>query len=109
MNQHISFFCGRYIFLITYTSGMDPVTRREVWDFLNEHKEGRTIVLSTNFMDEGTYPKKVQRQYPYLLIYFLKLTILEIVSQSSLKGSFLCVGHHHSSSQDLGWAMYWQW
>ncbi len=55
-------------FLIIYTSGMDPVTRREVWDFLNAHKEGRTIVLSTNFMDEGKI--KENTLAGFLFIYF---------------------------------------
>lgn len=32
---------------------MDPVTRRGVWDFLNNNKEGRVIVLTTHFMDEA--------------------------------------------------------
>lgn len=44
------------IFLDEPTSGMDPVTRRGVWDFLNANKKGRTIVLTTHFMDEGTLP-----------------------------------------------------
>ena len=34
------------------TSGMDPVTRRSVWDFLKKYKAGKTIVLTTHFMDE---------------------------------------------------------
>lgn len=41
------------IFLDEPTSGMDPVTRRGVWDFLNNNKKGKTIVLTTHFMDEG--------------------------------------------------------
>lgn len=41
------------IFLDEPTSGMDPVTRRSVWDFLNKNKQDRTIVLTTHFMDEG--------------------------------------------------------
>jgi ATP-binding cassette, subfamily A (ABC1), member 3 len=35
------------------TSGMDPVTRRAVWDFLNKYKAGKAIVLTTHFMDEA--------------------------------------------------------
>lgn len=43
------------IFLDEPTSGMDPVTRRGVWDFLNNNKKGRTIVLTTHFMDEADF------------------------------------------------------
>merc|ERR1719198_1221581 len=32
---------------------MDPVNRRTVWDMINEAKKGRSIVLTTHFMDEA--------------------------------------------------------
>lgn len=35
------------------TSGMDPSARRALWDLLQEEKKGRTILLSTHFMDEA--------------------------------------------------------
>ncbi|XP_069101650.1 phospholipid-transporting ATPase ABCA3-like [Argopecten irradians] len=35
------------------TSGMDPAARRETWEILQKFKEGRTILLSTHFMDEA--------------------------------------------------------
>jgi ABC-type multidrug transport system ATPase subunit len=35
------------------TSGMDPGARRQIWDILQKFKEGRTVVLSTHFMDEA--------------------------------------------------------
>jgi len=35
------------------TSGCDPKARRDIWDLLLRHKEGRTILLSTHFMDEA--------------------------------------------------------
>ena len=35
------------------TSGMDPSARRALWDVLQEEKKGRTILLSTHFMDEA--------------------------------------------------------
>jgi ABC-type multidrug transport system ATPase subunit len=35
------------------TSGMDPGARRQTWDILQKFKEGRTVVLSTHFMDEA--------------------------------------------------------
>jgi ATP-binding cassette, subfamily A (ABC1), member 3 len=35
------------------TSGMDPSARRSLWDLLLHEKKGRTILLSTHFMDEA--------------------------------------------------------
>lgn len=35
------------------TSGLDPAARRALWDLLEAEKEGRTMLLSTHFMDEA--------------------------------------------------------
>lgn len=35
------------------TSGMDPAARRALWDVLIQEKKGRTILLTTHFMDEA--------------------------------------------------------
>jgi ABC-type multidrug transport system ATPase subunit len=32
---------------------MDPVSRRATWDLLLQHKENRTILLTTHHMDEA--------------------------------------------------------
>lgn len=50
-------FIGRstVIFIDEATSGMDPLSRRGVWDFLLKYKKGRTIVLTTHFMDEADF------------------------------------------------------
>eukprot|EP01113_Clastostelium_recurvatum_P037818 TRINITY_DN556_c1_g1_i1.p1 TRINITY_DN556_c1_g1~~TRINITY_DN556_c1_g1_i1.p1 ORF type:complete len:1777 (-),score=529.48 TRINITY_DN556_c1_g1_i1:1681-6783(-) len=52
----IAFIGGsKVLFLDEPTSGMDPVTRRSVWDFLLRNKAGRAIILTTHFMDEADY------------------------------------------------------
>ena len=35
------------------TAGVDPYSRRGIWDLLIKYKEGRTIILTTHFMDEA--------------------------------------------------------
>lgn len=35
------------------TSGMDPSARRSTWDLLQAEKAGRTILLTTHFMEEA--------------------------------------------------------
>ncbi|EDM17624.1 similar to ATP-binding cassette transporter sub-family A member 14 (predicted) [Rattus norvegicus] len=35
------------------TSGMDPVSRRAIWDLLQHYKKDRTILLTTHHMDEA--------------------------------------------------------
>ncbi|XP_061399278.1 phospholipid-transporting ATPase ABCA3-like [Musca vetustissima] len=35
------------------SSGMDPSARRQLWDLLQSEKVGRTVLLTTHFMDEA--------------------------------------------------------
>ena len=35
------------------TSGMDPEARRQMWDILQSQRSGRTMLLTTHFMDEA--------------------------------------------------------
>lgn len=35
------------------TTGMDPITRRHVWDIIEEAKKGRAIILTTHSMEEA--------------------------------------------------------
>ncbi|KAJ8301077.1 hypothetical protein KUTeg_020064 [Tegillarca granosa] len=44
---------SKIVILDEPTSGMDPQARRQTWDILQKFREGRTMVLSTHFMDEA--------------------------------------------------------
>ncbi|KAL8611831.1 hypothetical protein ACOMHN_041293 [Nucella lapillus] len=35
------------------SSGMDPAARRQTWELLQRHRQGRTILLTTHYMDEA--------------------------------------------------------
>lgn len=35
------------------TAGVDPYSRREIWDLLNKYRKGRTVIMSTHHMDEA--------------------------------------------------------
>ncbi|CDY23800.1 BnaA01g21510D [Brassica napus] len=35
------------------TTGMDPITKRDVWDIIQESKKGRAIILTTHSMEEA--------------------------------------------------------
>jgi len=43
----------QFVILDEPTSGMDPESRRQTWDILQEERHGRTMILSTHFMDEA--------------------------------------------------------
>jgi ABC-type multidrug transport system ATPase subunit len=43
----------KFLVLDEPTAGMDPVSRRRVWDVLLEHKSERITLLTTHFLDEA--------------------------------------------------------
>lgn len=45
--------CTSVIFLYLQTTGMDPITRRHVWDIIENAKRGRAIILTTHSMEEA--------------------------------------------------------
>ncbi|XP_053550667.1 phospholipid-transporting ATPase ABCA3 [Bombina bombina] len=44
---------SKVVMLDEPTSGMDPASRRDTWELLRQHKQDRTILLTTHFMDEA--------------------------------------------------------
>lgn len=58
------------LFLDEPTSGMDPVSRRQFWSEMNSLvKKGKTILVSTHFMDEAENCDRIGMIYKGLLIH----------------------------------------
>jgi ABC-2 type transport system ATP-binding protein len=52
------------LFLDEPTSGVDPLTRREFWGFINAVvARGVTVMVTTHFMDEAEYCDRVALVY----------------------------------------------
>ncbi|KRZ07943.1 ATP-binding cassette sub-family A member 1, partial [Trichinella zimbabwensis] len=50
----IAFIAGsKTVVLDEPTTGVDPYSRRSIWDMLLQFKKGRTIILSTHYFDEA--------------------------------------------------------
>lgn len=45
--------CFQVVVLDEPTAGVDPYARRAIWDVMLKQKKGRTIIMSTHFMDEA--------------------------------------------------------
>jgi ATP-binding cassette subfamily A (ABC1) protein 5 len=52
-NLFLNSFSKNKNFLYYFQSGMDPQSRRSVWDLLQNLREDRVILLATHFMDEA--------------------------------------------------------
>ncbi|KAJ3112675.1 hypothetical protein HDU96_004305 [Phlyctochytrium bullatum] len=50
----IAFMGGsKVVFLDEPTAGVDPFSRRSMWEIVAKNKSGRTIILTTHFLDEA--------------------------------------------------------
>ncbi|KAM9095061.1 phospholipid-transporting ATPase ABCA7 isoform 2-T2 [Sarcophilus harrisii] len=50
----IAFVGGsRVVILDEPTAGVDPFSRRGIWELLLKYRQGRTVILSTHYMDEA--------------------------------------------------------
>ena len=49
----LQFSLFKVVLLDEPSSGMDPSARRLTWDVLKKYNPGRTILLTTHFMDEA--------------------------------------------------------
>ncbi|OUM59968.1 hypothetical protein PIROE2DRAFT_14382, partial [Piromyces sp. E2] len=43
----------KYVFLDEPTTGLDPLSRRKIWNLLQEKKKERVIFITTHYMDEA--------------------------------------------------------
>jgi len=43
----------KYVFLDEPTTGLDPLSRRRIWELLQKKREGKVIFLTTHYMDEA--------------------------------------------------------
>jgi len=43
----------KYVFLDEPTTGLDPLSRRKIWELLVKKKQGKVIFLTTHYMDEA--------------------------------------------------------
>lgn len=84
----------RVIFLDEPTSGMDPTSRREIWQLLEKRKQGHVIVLCTHFMDEADFLGD-------RIVVMSKGRLQVAGSSLFLKGKF-GIGYHMSVAKEEG-------
>uniref|UniRef100_T1GC86 ABC transporter domain-containing protein n=1 Tax=Megaselia scalaris TaxID=36166 RepID=T1GC86_MEGSC len=55
----VNAFCGRTSVVVIDEPSIntDPMTKREIWDIIHKEKEGRAVLISTNYMDEADMPE----------------------------------------------------
>ncbi len=79
------------LFLDEPTSGMDPIARREFWMHANElSSQGRTIMVTTHFMDEAENCDRIALLYRGKIIHLGTSSELKQITQTnSLEETFV--------------------
>jgi ABC-2 type transport system ATP-binding protein len=79
----------RILFLDEPTSGVDPISRRQFWDFIYQMSaEGVTVFVSTHYMDEAEYCNRMALMFRGKLVALGTPTQLK---QKSMEGELLLV------------------
>lgn len=90
----IVFLIFRVVFLDEPTSGMDPTSRRQIWQLLEKKKHGRVIVLCTHFMDEADFLGD--------RILVMSHGSLQVAGSSLFLKSKFGIGYHLSVTKEQG-------
>lgn len=101
------------VFLDEPTTGLDPVSRRKLWDIIAKIKQkGKTVVLTTHYLEEAqilcdriaimvlgkiiaydeTHKLIEKAEYPYKLEFFVRKTSNKIMSQLATLGNLKTIG-----------------
>ncbi len=84
----------RVLFLDEPTSGVDPIARRDFWDLIYQlSAAGRTVFVSTHYMDEAEYCHRVALMY--------HARIIALGGPQELKQQLGAYGLLHLDSSDL--------
>jgi len=84
----------RVLFLDEPTSGVDPIARRDFWDLIYQlSAAGRTVFVSTHYMDEAEYCHRVALMY--------HARIIALGAPEELKRQLGTYGLLHLDSSDL--------
>lgn len=113
MKQKLALSCTlihtpRILLLDEPTTGVDPVSRREFWDILNELRaSGVTILITTPYMDEAAKCNRVAFIHngkimlvtePDKIAHHFKNTVLEIVCDRNVKAARVLQASHQFDS-----------
>ena len=85
---------SKVVFLDEPTSGMDPYSRRMIWNLLRNYRENRVIILTTHFMDEADFLGD-------RIVVMSKGRLQVAGSSLFLKGKF-GIGYHMSVAKEDG-------
>lgn len=91
---HWFYLILRVVFLDEPTSGMDPTSRRQIWQLLEKKKKGRVIVLCTHFMDEADFLGD--------RILVMSHGSLQVAGSSLFLKSKFGIGYHLSITKEQG-------